>query len=87
MIEEHALVILTRHLPHEGLEAGDVGTVVMAHPGRDDLPPGYTLEFTTPAGEPVAVIDAPADAVRPVAEGDIRCVRLRPHGYRPHPTR
>ncbi len=76
MIAEHALVVLTRDLPDEGLEAGDVGTVVMVHPGRDRLPPGYTLEFTTLAGETVAVVDAPADAVRPVAESDIHHVRV-----------
>ena len=75
MIEEHALAVLTRDLPDEGLDAGDIGTVVMVHPGRDALPPGYTLEFTTLVGQTVAIVDVPAEAVRPIAESDIHHAR------------
>ena len=31
MIKEHDCVVLTNDLPEEGLEAGDVGTVVHIH--------------------------------------------------------
>jgi hypothetical protein len=43
MIEEHDCVVLTANLPAEGLEAGDVGTVVHIHKGGE----GYEVEFMT----------------------------------------
>lgn len=75
LLAEHALVVLTRDLPAEDVRAGDVGVVLLAHPGRAGSPPGYTVEVTTLTGETVAVIDVPADTVRPAAEHDVRHVR------------
>ena len=49
--------------------------MLLAHPGRDGVPPGSTVEVTTVAGETVAVVDIAADAVRPAAEHDVRHAR------------
>jgi len=75
LLPEHEVVVLTRDLPDEGLRAGDVGVVLLAHPGRDGVPPGYTVEVTTVTGETVAVVDLAADDVRPAARRDIRHAR------------
>jgi hypothetical protein len=41
MILEHECVVLTQDLPDEGLQAGDIGTVVHIHQGGA----GYGVEF------------------------------------------
>ncbi len=56
MIHELDSVVLTKDLPEHGLEAGDVGTVVLVHKDRA----GFEVEFTTLTGETVAVITLPA---------------------------
>lgn len=76
LLAEHEVVVLTRDVPNEGLRAGDVGVVLLAHPGRDGIPPGYTVEVTTVTGETVAIVDVAADGVRPATEQDIRHVRM-----------
>jgi hypothetical protein len=78
LLAEHAVVVLTRDLPEEGLEAGDVGVILLTHQGHDAVPPGYTVEVTTLLGETVAVVDVPADLVRPAAERDVRHARSVP---------
>ena len=75
LLAEHEVVVLTRDLHDEGLRAGDVGGVLVAHPGGEGVPPGYTVEVTTVTGETVAVVDVAVDAVRPAAERDIRHAR------------
>lgn len=75
LLAEHQVVVLTRDVPGESLRAGDVGVVLLAHPGRDGIPPGYTVEVTTLTGETVAVVDLIADAVRPAAQRDVRHAR------------
>ena len=62
MIKELDPVVLTEDLPDEGLKAGDVGTVVMAH--QDGA--GFEIEFTR-KGDTISVVTVPAHAVRPVA--------------------
>ena len=52
MIKEHDRVVLTTPASTEGLEAGDVGTVV--HVYRDGL--AFEVEFTTLAGKTAAVV-------------------------------
>ena len=59
-------------LPTEGLEAGDIGWVVMIHDGGA----GYEVEFITLAGETVSVATVAANAVRPVARKEITHARL-----------
>lgn len=70
-IKEHDCVVLTKNLPEENLEAGDVGTVVHIH--RDGL--AYEVEFVTLAGRTVAVATVEASDVRPVGKRDINHVR------------
>jgi hypothetical protein len=70
-IKEHDCVVLTKGLPEENLEAGDVGTVVHIH--RDGL--AYEVEFVTLAGRTVAVATVEASDVRPVGKRDISHVR------------
>jgi hypothetical protein len=71
MIKEHERVVLTGPVPAEGLEAGDVGTIV--HVYRDGL--AYEVEFTTLAGKTAAVVTLEASQVRPVADREITHAR------------
>ena len=71
MIEELASVVLTTDMPERGLQAGDIGTVVMVHQEGQ----GYTVEFMTLSGDTVAVVTLPADQVRPVRANEIAHVR------------
>lgn len=78
LLAEHMVVVLTRDLPQDGLEAGDVGVILLTHEGHDEVPPGYTVEETTLLGGTIAVVDVPADLVRPAAEHDVRHARSVP---------
>ena len=71
MIKELELVVLKRDLLESRLKAGNVGTVVLEHPGGR----GFEVEFMTLTGETLAVITVPSDAVRPVGDGEIAHVR------------
>ena len=71
MINEHDCVVLTKNLPEESLEAGDVGTVVHVH--KDGV--AYEVEFVTLAGRTVAVATVEASDLRPVGKRDISHVR------------
>jgi hypothetical protein len=70
-IKEHDCVVLTKNLPAENLEAGDVGTVVHIH--KDGA--AYEVEFVTLAGNTVAVVTVEASDVRPIGKRDISHVR------------
>jgi hypothetical protein len=71
MIEELSSVVLTADMPERGLQAGDIGTVVMIHQAGQ----GYTVEFVTLSGDTVAVVTLPADQVRPIRANEIAHVR------------
>jgi hypothetical protein len=71
MIKEHDCVVLTQALPDEGLQAGDIGTVVHVHQGGA----GFTVEFMTLAGETVAISTLLPSQLRPIARHDIAHVR------------
>lgn len=71
MIKEHDLVVLGTAVPSEGLEAGDVGTVVNVY--RDGQ--AYEVEFTTLEGKTAAVITVEASQVRPVGQREISHAR------------
>jgi len=49
MIEEHDCVVLTSDIPAQGLQAGDVGTVVHIHRNGE----AYEVEFATFTGQTV----------------------------------
>jgi hypothetical protein len=72
VIKELEPVVLTQSLPEQGLQAGDVGWVVMIHAGGA----GYEIEFVTLAGETVSVLTVPAEAVRPVRAKEIAHARM-----------
>lgn len=72
MIKELDPVVLTQSLPEQGLQAGDVGWVVMIHVGGA----GCEIEFVTLAGETVSVVTVPSDAVRPVRAKEIAHARM-----------
>ncbi|NJN66585.1 MAG: DUF4926 domain-containing protein [Chloroflexaceae bacterium] len=72
MIEEHDSVILMTDVPEHGLQAGDLGTVVMvAQQGK-----GYIVEFMTLDGETIAVVSLFAEQVRPIEQGEIAHARM-----------
>ena len=71
MIKEHDRVVLNAPLPNEGLEPGDVGTVV--HVYEDGK--AYEVEFVTLDGHTAAVATVEATQVRPVNRRDITHVR------------
>ena len=71
MIKEHDCVVLTANVPEEGLEAGDVGTVVHIHKGGE----GYEVEFMTLTGETVAVVTLLGGQVRPLNRRDLAHTR------------
>ena len=71
MIKEHERVVLTTAAPKEGLEAGDVGTVV--HIYRDGL--AYEVEFVTLDGRTAAVVTLEANQVRAVDKREITHAR------------
>ena len=70
-IREHERVVLTKTVPTEKLEAGDVGTVV--HVYRDGL--AYEVEFTTLDGRTAAVVTVELSDVRPVSRHEITHAR------------
>jgi hypothetical protein len=71
MIKEHDRIVLKTPVAAEGLEAGDVGTVV--HVYRDGL--AYEVEFTTLNGDTAAVVTVEAAQVRPVHKREITHAR------------
>jgi hypothetical protein len=71
MIKEHDCVVLTANVPDDGLEAGDVGTVVHIHKGGE----GYEVEFITLTGETVAIVTLMASQVRPLTRRDLAHTR------------
>ena len=71
MIKEHERVVLTTDVPAEGLQAGDVGTVV--HIYQDGG--AYEVEFVTLEGRTAAVVTLDAAHVRSVSPREITHAR------------
>ena len=71
MIKEHDCVVLTKNLPEERLEAGDIGTVVHIHKNGA----AYEVEFMTLTGETVAVVTLESSQVRPLNRRDLAHAR------------
>ena len=74
MISELDAVVLTRSIPENSLEAGDVGTVVHVYGGGG----AYEVEFVTAVGETVAVLTLTDEDVRPMQAREILHARLLP---------
>ena len=71
MIKELDDVVLVCDLPEYGLNAGDIGTVVLVHRGDR----GYEVEFIALDGETIAVATLLASQVRPVQAREIAHAR------------
>jgi hypothetical protein len=67
IIHEHDCVVLTESLSADGLQAGDVGTVVHIH--REGA--AFEVEFMTLTGQTVAVATVLAAQLRPVSPRDV----------------
>jgi hypothetical protein len=66
MINLHERVVLTVSISAEGLEPGDVGTVVHLYSGG-----GMEVEFFTLKGKTAAVVTLNSEQVRPLSSRDI----------------
>ena len=73
MIKEHDRVVLKTDIPQEGLEAGDVGTVVHIYRNGEV----FEVEFLTLDGATVSVSTVSASQIRPVSKQDITHARSR----------
>jgi hypothetical protein len=71
VIREHDCIVLTENIPDEGLQAGDVGTVVHIH----EAGAAYEVEFMTFTGQTVAVATVLPAQLRPVNSHDLSHVR------------
>ena len=71
MFKEHERVVLKTSVTEEGLEPGDVGTVV--HVYRDGQ--AYEVEFTTLGGQTAAVVTLEATNVRCAGKREITHTR------------
>lgn len=71
MIKEHDRIVLKAAIPANGLEAGDVGTVV--HIYADGA--AYEVEFTTLDGRTLTVATVESKKLRPVSRRDVAHVR------------
>ena len=71
MIAEHDRVVLTRPVPNERLEIGDVGTVVHVYPDSK----AFEVEFTALDGHTAAVATVDASQVRPISSREITHAR------------
>jgi ATP-dependent exoDNAse (exonuclease V) alpha subunit len=65
-------VVLTTAVPALGLEAGDIGTVVLIHEGGK----GFEVEFVKLDGETYAVTTLRSDQVRPIDRNEIAHARV-----------
>jgi len=72
MIAELDRVILTEDLVEYGLQAGDIGTVVLVHRNNQ----GYEVEFVALDGETLAVTTVLSSQVRPAMRKEIPHARM-----------
>lgn len=66
-LREHDIVTLTVDVPGEGLESGDMGTIVSVYADGE----AFAVEFIAFDGETVAIADVQADQVRPASAEEI----------------
>ena len=73
-LQEHERFVLTEDVPAEGLQAGELGTIVMVHRAGEEGytgPDGYHGEFTYLSGGTRAVVALRPDQVRPIEEDEV----------------
>ena len=73
--ELYSEVILLCNLPEEGLDLGDIGTVVEQH-HVEGLKTGYSVEFFDLLGNIVAVATLPGSSLRSPTSADRPTVSL-----------
>ncbi len=71
MFKEHDIVILTKTIPDEALEAGDVGTIIHIHRRGE----AFEVEFQSLDGRTIAIATVLAGQIRPVSTTDISHAR------------
>ena len=71
MIKELDTVALNRDLPEVGLQAGDLGAVVMVYGNDGNEEPEYEVEFVALDGKTLALLTLPAAAIRPIRAHEI----------------
>ena len=71
MIKELDQIVLKENLSDYGLQAGDIGTVVLIHQNGK----GYEVEFVALDGETIAVVSLFANQVRSIKKREIAIVR------------
>ena len=71
MIKEHDRVVLLKDLADEGLQKGDVGSVIHIHRRGE----AFEVEFMTLAGDTVSIVTLAASDVREVTSSDLTHVR------------
>lgn len=74
MFEELSTIVLTRAVPEQGLEAGDLGAVVHVYPDGEHV----EVEFVTGAGKTIAVLTLGRSDVRAMKDAEILHVRAIP---------
>jgi hypothetical protein len=67
-----------RDVPEEGLEAGDVGTVVFVHENTAERPPVCTLELSSVAEDTLEEATVEAGAARVAGDAKIRASVVSP---------
>jgi hypothetical protein len=70
-MNEHERVVLKTDVPAEGLQTGDVGTIV--HVYKDGQ--AYEVEFVTLEGRTAAVVTLDSAQIRPVGPREITHAR------------
>jgi hypothetical protein len=64
-------VVLAEDLPEYRLVAGDIGTIVMVYGDGE----AFEVEFITLAGDTIAVVTLPPEAVRPADRHELSHAR------------
>lgn len=67
MIKELDQIVLREDLPDRGLQAGDIGTVVLIYQSGK----GYEVEFVALDGETIAVVSLLAAQIRSIRKREI----------------
>jgi len=70
-----ARVALTEDLPANGLQQGDVATIVETHPPMTGQEQGYSLEVFNAVGETIAVVTVRESQIEPLAPDEVLHVR------------
>lgn len=74
-LELYKKVVLTRDIPEENLQAGDLATLVDFIPHPRGKEPGCALEVFNAVGDTIAVVIVPQSSVKPLSANQILTAR------------